>query len=178
MSETKEAQGPSLDQMRELLSKMDPAQLAAMNREIQAEVKKNNDALTEQKSAFMGEVAKLFENAKLTPPEQCRVTLSFDSEGKVTEKRYTSGSGGKSGGGGGNGGTGATPTPKAGTTAYRTHQGKEHSLLIAGENDFVLNGKDHFNSPTAAAKAAKGSDVAINGAKWWFVQGRLEDPKR
>ena len=177
MSEQKTAE-MSQKNMLALLNKMDPAALVALNREVAAKVKQNSDALTGQKSAFVAKVAKRFENAKLTPPEQCRVTLTFDSEGKVTEKRYSSGAG-KSGGGGGNGGTGeSTPTPAVGSTAYRTHQGKEHSLLINGDGDFVLNGKDHFGSPTAAAKAAKGSDVATDGPKWWFVQGRIETPAK
>jgi len=174
MSEQAKAEGLSQEHIQALLGKLDPTQLAALSRDVNAKVKANNDALNGQKSAFMGKVAKLFENAKLTPPEQCRVTLTFDAEGKVTEKRYTSGVG-KSGGGGGNGGTGeSTPLPPVGSTSYRTYQGKERSLLRAGENDWVLDGKDHFGSVTAACKAAKGSDTPVNGREWWFTQGRVE----
>jgi len=176
MPEKQKAQESSQKNILDLLGKLDPAQLVQAQKAINSQVKANSDALTEQKSAFMTKVAKLFEKAKLPPPEECRVTFTFSLEGEVTEKRYQSGTAKSSGGG--NSGTGeSTPVPPVGSTAYRTHQGKDHSLLIAGDNDFVLNGKEHFNSPSAAARAAKGSDVPIDGRKWWFTQGRTEVPK-
>jgi hypothetical protein len=170
----------SQDHILELLSKLSPEQRRTAHQALGQGIKADEQELHESRSAFMNKVAKRFEGADFgTPPEDgARVTFTFDAKGNMTEKRYTPPSkSGNSGGGSSNVPLGEIKPPAVGTTAYRGYKGTEHSLFRAGEKDYVLNGKDHYETPTAAAKAVTGQ-ANVRGPLWWFVQGRIEAPAK
>ncbi len=169
-----------LENLQKMLAALSPTDLIKLVQAAQSRAKEVAEELSEAKKEFLARVSDRV--AGIVPPEACSVSISFDEKGAIVERRYKSGvslpgrPAGNSTGVGSNGGRGTivNQLPPIGTMAYRTYDGVQHTLLYKAENDFVLDGKSSFRSPTDAAKHVKGNDTNVNGRAFWYIQGTLK----
>jgi hypothetical protein len=166
-----------LANLQAMLGGLSPTELLQLSQALQAQVKTVSEQLSEAKKSFLAECCEALEG--IEPPEACTVAVSFDETGKIIERSYKSGTMKKSSvsTGTGHAKENHTPTPEVGSLCLRTYHGTQHTLLVRGEGDYLLDGKVECNSPTGAYKMVLGNPKAsVDGRKFWFVEGKIQAP--
>jgi hypothetical protein len=158
-----------------MLEGLSPTDLQKLLAAAMEKKKAVDEQLTESKKAYLTELVGKLEG--IIPPEACTVSFGIDENGHISERSYRSGIKVKSAGTGSGVSTGkgtiVNDEMPVGATAFRTYKGEQHELVRREERVYVLDGNRECRSYTEAAKLVQGSDTAVNGRKFWLVDGKV-----